>query len=89
MFPILIEELARQREREIAARTRSPLVTHDLTARTAQFGRTVQRSRSERGRAKVPPLSIAKWRHWAARGRNEVHCSRASANGRLLMHGIR
>lgn len=81
MFPILIEELVRQREREIAARTRSPLVTHDLTARTAQFGRTVQRSRSERGRAKVPPLSIAMWRHWAARGRNEVHCSRASATG--------
>lgn len=81
MFPLLIEELARQREREIVARTRSPLITHYLAAQSAQSARSVRRNRSERGRAKVPPLSFGKWRHWAARGRNEVHCSRAAATG--------
>jgi len=81
MFPLFAEELARQREREIVARTRSPLATHYLAGWSEQSGRPVRRNRSERGRAKLPPLVFGKWRHWAARGGNEVHCSRAAATG--------
>lgn len=81
MFPLFAEELARQREREIVARALSPLATHYLAARSEQSGRSARRNRSERGRAKLPPLSIGKWRRWAARVGNEVHCSRAAATG--------
>jgi hypothetical protein len=68
----LIEEMANQREREIVARTRSPLFTHHPA--TAEVGPARSR-RSERGG--LPALSWGKWRHWATRP--DVHCSRAAA----------
>lgn len=67
-----IEEIANQREREIAARTRSPLFTHHPA------GEPVRRARSERGGLKLSALSLGKWRHWAAKP-DQVHCSRAAA----------
>ena len=69
----LMEELARERERELAARTRAPLFAQDL--------RPVRGSavRGRRGARRLPALSVGKWRHWAARGAGEVHCSRAAS----------
>ena len=78
----IMEELAHQREREIAARTRSLLLTHHPASQSStQQGQSSRRNRSEPGRTKLPPLSLGKWRHWVARGSNEVHCSRAAATG--------
>ena len=78
----IMEELAQQREREIAARTRSLLLTHhSATEPTARRARSARRNRSETGGTTLTPLSFGKWAHWAARGRNEVHCSRAAATG--------
>lgn len=78
----IMEELAHQRERDIVASTRSLLVTHhpatELSTRRAWSAR---RNRAETGRTQLPPLSFAKWRQWATRGRGEVHCNRASAMG--------
>lgn len=74
----IMEELAYQREREMAARTRSLLVTHHPATEPARAVRRNRSDRSERGRTKLPPLSFGKWRHWSARQRNEVHCSRAA-----------
>jgi hypothetical protein len=70
----IMEELARQREREIAARTRSLLLTHHPA------GEPTRPNRSERGRATLPALSLDKWRRWSAKP-DQVHCSRAAALG--------
>ena len=59
----LIEEMANQREREIVARTRSPLFTHHPATVDVRRG--------------LPALSWGKWRHWATRP--DVYCSRAAA----------
>jgi hypothetical protein len=70
----MMEQLANQREREIAARTRAPLF-----ATEPRPGRTVARPvRTKRTRGTLPALSFGKWRHWAARP-EQVHCSRAAA----------
>ena len=63
-----IEEMAFQREREIAARTRSPLF--------AQQVQLAQR-RTERGHVRMPSFSFDAWRRWAHR--DEVRCTRAAA----------
>ena len=67
-----IEAMAFQREREIAARTRS-----GLFARQAELGRTRRYARSERGRVRIPSVSAEGWRRWARR--DEVRCNRAQA----------
>ena len=78
----IMEELAHQREREVAARTRSLLITHHPATQPATGSAwSVLRNRTETGRTKLPPLSFGKWRQWAARGSDEVHCNRASAMG--------
>lgn len=70
----MMEELANQREREIAARTRSPLFTHHPAGDAIGWPRS---ERSERGGSMLPALSFGKWRHWGARA-DQVHCSRAA-----------
>lgn len=68
-----IEEMAMQREREIAARTRSPLFTHHPATEPT---RRSERTRTEHGGLRLKALSWGKWRHWAHP--QEVHCSRAA-----------
>ena len=63
MYP-MIEALGLQREQEIAARTRSPLFTHQSA--DGPFRRARVR-RPEAGPVGLPPLSLAKWRRWATR----------------------
>lgn len=67
-----IEEMAFQRERELAARTGS-----GLFAQQAQLAQARHQSRSERGHARVPSFSFGAWRRWAHR--DEVRCNRAAA----------
>ena len=71
----MMEEIANQREREIAARSRSPLFTQQPSGGPLWPSRA---GRSERGRVRLPRLSLGKWRHWAA-GPEQVHCSRAAS----------
>lgn len=67
-----IEEMAYQREREIAARTRS-----GLFARQAELSHERRQARSERGHVRIPSPSMEGWRRWARR--TEVRCTRAAA----------
>ncbi|HET6627067.1 MAG TPA: hypothetical protein VFG63_11830 [Nocardioidaceae bacterium] len=77
----LMEELAMQREREIAARTRASLFTQQPAggplwpARRSRWNRSMG---EREGTLRLPALSWGKWRHWAARP-HEVHCSRAAS----------
>lgn len=62
----LMEELANQRERELAARTRSPLFTQQPAGRPPWPARA---ARSERGRVRLPRpsrLLLGRWRRRAA-----------------------
>lgn len=69
----LMEAVANQREREIAARTRAPLFTEGSVS-----PRRWREGRAESGKVRLPALSLGKWRHWAAKP-NQVHCSRAAS----------
>lgn len=66
----LMEQLARQREHEIASRTHAPLFT-DGRGRSSWMW-----SRPEESRRNVPSL-LEKWR--SRRAKPEVDCSRAAA----------
>lgn len=74
----LMESVANQREREIAARTRSPLFGIQAQLERERPTRVAARRRPESGRLRLPALSWGKWRHWAARP-DGVHCSRAAS----------
>ncbi len=80
-----MEDVANQREREIAARTGAPLFTRQPTSgrrwpapKNLGAARRAGVDRSQAGRVKLPRLSSGKWRHWAA-GPDHVHCSRAAS----------
>jgi hypothetical protein len=61
----LMDDIANQREREIAARTRAPLFVQHSGAGPSW-------------RVRLPALSLGKWRHWSA-APDRVHCSRAAS----------
>ena len=74
----LMEELANQKEREIAARTRAPLFTNRPGPEQGYLVRAARPARRPRRPVRLPALSFSKWRHWAARP-DQVHCSRAAS----------
>ncbi len=68
MYYYYLEEMAQQREREIARRTRSPLFTHHPDTEP------VRSRRSERGGVRL----LGAWWHRGAR-RKGATCSRGAA----------